>query len=171
LYGELATGDERIERSALRDGGHLKLAERVASGEIAPDFGPARISPHTGAVLVTARPPLIAVNFDLVSEDLELAKAIASYLRESGGGPPGVRAIGLYLSSRHRAQVSCNVHDYRRASPGDLLRLVRSHAEVAQVEFVGLVPQAAVEGLPADVAIREFCSDRHVIENALRSLK
>jgi glutamate formiminotransferase / 5-formyltetrahydrofolate cyclo-ligase len=170
LYGELATGSDRVERSALRAGGHMRLGQRVASGEIAPDFGPARISPRTGAVLVTARPPLVAINFDLASEDVELAKSIASKLRESGGGPPGVRAIGLYLSSRRRAQVSSNVHDYRRAPLAELLSTVRSYAEVAEVELVGLVPKAAIDGLPSDVHIRGFGSEAHVIENALGSL-
>src|SRR5437588_8355021 len=40
LYGELATAPEREERAELRRGGPAVLAERVASGELAPDFGP-----------------------------------------------------------------------------------------------------------------------------------
>jgi len=38
------------------------------------------------------------------------------------------------------------------------------------VELVGLAPAAALEGFPEDVPLRGFSPERHVIENALRSL-
>ena len=170
LYGDLATAPDRRERAALRDGGPVRLAERVAAGELPPDFGPREIDPAAGAVLVTARPPLIAFNVDLASDDVELARSIAAELRESGGGPPGVRAIGLALPNRGRAQVSFNVHDHRAAPLRELVAAVARRAEVAEAELVGLAPAAALEGLPADLPLRGFDPDRHVIENALRSL-
>ncbi len=46
-------------------------------------------------VLAAARPPLVAFNIELEDADLDMAKAIAAEIRESGGGLPGVRAIGL----------------------------------------------------------------------------
>jgi hypothetical protein len=46
---------------------------------------------------------------------------------------------------------------------------VSRRAEVAEAELVGLAPEAALEGFPADVALRGFAPERHVIENALRS--
>src|SRR5205807_818803 len=103
LYGNLATAEDRRERASLRAGGPARLAERVAGGELVPDHGPRRVDPRSGAVLVTARPPLVAFNLDLASDDVELARRIAAGLRESGGGPAGVRAIGLYLHERGRA--------------------------------------------------------------------
>jgi glutamate formiminotransferase/glutamate formiminotransferase/formiminotetrahydrofolate cyclodeaminase len=169
LYGDLATADDRRERAVLRAGGPARLAERVAAGELTPDHGPPRVDPAAGAVLVTARPPLVAFNLDLATDDLELARAIASGLRESGGGPPGVRAIGLLLPLRGRAQVSINVHDHRAAPLAELVERVRVEATVSEGELVGLVPAAALEGLPPDLALRGFDPDRHVIENALRS--
>ena len=169
LYGALATSPEHRERAALREGGPGRLAERVAAGELTPDHGPARVDPASGAVLVTARPPLIAFNVDLVSDDVELARAIAAELRESGGGPRGVRAIGLLLPQRGRAQVSFNVHDHREAPLRDLVGAVAARAEVAEAELVGLAPAAALEGLPDGLPLRGFDPQRHVIENALRS--
>jgi glutamate formiminotransferase/glutamate formiminotransferase/formiminotetrahydrofolate cyclodeaminase len=169
LYGELATADERRERAALRAGGPAKLAERVASNELTPDYGPALVDPRTGAVLVTARPPLLAFNVDLDTDDVELARSIAAGLRESGGGPPGVRAIGLFLPDRGRAQVSLNVHDHRAAPLADLVERIAAQAPVAELELVGLAPAAALAGLPAGAPLRGFDPDRHVIENALRS--
>jgi glutamate formiminotransferase len=119
---------------------------------------------------VTARPPLVAFNVDLASDDVELAKRIAANLRESGGGPPGVRAIGLALLARGRAQVSFNVHDHRAAPLRDLVAAVRAAAPIAEAELVGLAPAVAFDGFPADVPLRGFDPERHLIENALRSL-
>lgn len=169
LYGDLASAPDRRERAALRQGGPARLAERVAAGELAPDFGPPRVDPAAGAVLVTARPPLVAFNLDLATDDVELAKRIAAGLREAGGGPPGVRAIGLALPHRDRAQVSLNVHDHRAAPLAELVERVAAQAPIAEAELVGLAPAAALDGLPADLPLRGFDPDRHVIENALRS--
>ena len=169
LDGDLATAPAHRERAALREGGPSRLAERVAAGELVPDHGPARVDPAAGAVLVTARPPLIAFNVDLATADVELARSIAADLRESGGGPRGVRAIGLALPHRGRAQVSFNVHDHRAAPLSDLVAAVADRAEVAEAELVGLAPAAALDGLPDGLRLRGFDPDRHVIENALRS--
>jgi glutamate formiminotransferase len=141
LYGELAGGRERHE---LRRGGLRALA---ASG-LEPDFGPRAIDPRKGAVLVAARPPLVALNVDLETDDVGLAKEIAAELRESGGGLPGVRAIGLYLPGRGRAQVSTNVHDYRAAPLAEIVRRIEARAPVAGLELVGLPPEEALRDLP-----------------------
>src|SRR5579884_117413 len=131
LYGELATDDSRRERAGLRAGGPTRLAERIRSGELEPDFGPRDLDPRNGAVLVTARPPLVAFNVDLRSDDVELARRIAAELREAGGGFGGVRAIGLFLPARGRAQVSFNVHDHRAVSLAEITAAVAARADVA----------------------------------------
>jgi len=170
LYGRLATRPEHVERAHLRRGGPAGLAERMGAGELVPDYGPREPHPTAGAVLVTARPPLIAFNVDLASGDVELARAIAASLRESGGGMPGVRAIGLYLTERGRAQVSTNVHDHRAASLAEIVARVRERAEVAEAELVGLAPREAFEGFPEDVPLRGFTPERHLIEEALKTV-
>ncbi|CAN5498806.1 glutamate formimidoyltransferase [soil metagenome] len=170
LYGELATRPEHRERAELRRGGPAGLAERIASGAVVPDFGPARAHPSAGVVLAAARPPLVAFNVDLETGDVEVARAIAADIRESAaGGLPGVRAIGLYLVDRGRAQVSINVHDHRATSLRDVVEAVRARGSVAEAELVGLAPAAALEGFPGDVALRGFDPRRHVLEEALRS--
>ena len=171
LYGELATRPEHRERADLRRGGWRGLAERMERGELVPDFGPPRAHPTAGAVLATARPPLVAFNVDLDSDDVELARAIAAAIRESApGGLPGVRAIGLMLEERGRAQVSTNVHDHRATPLAAMVEAVRARAPVAEAELVGLAPEAAFEGFPEDVPLRGFDPERHLIENALRSI-
>jgi glutamate formiminotransferase/glutamate formiminotransferase/formiminotetrahydrofolate cyclodeaminase len=165
LYGELATREEHRHRHYLRAG---DVSARIATGELVPDFGPARAHPTAGALLVAARPPLIAFNLDLVTDDLERAQRIAAGLRESGGGFPGVRAIGLFLPARGRAQVSMNVEDHRAVPLAVVVEAVRSQAEIAEAELVGLAPKAAFDGFPADIPLRGFDPQRHLIENALR---
>ena len=170
LYGELATRREHVERADLRRGGPPELARRIEAGELVPDYGPARLHSSAGALLVAARPPLVAFNVDLVSDDVELARRIAAGLRESGGGLPGVRAIGLYLPARGRAQVSTNVHDHRAVPLREILERVREQAPVAEAELVGLAPAAALDGFPEDVPLRDFNPERHIVENAIERL-
>lgn len=166
LYGELAGGRERSE---IRRGGLTRLGERLRTGELAPDYGPRELDPRKGAVLVAARPPLVAFNVDLAGGDLELARQIAAEMREAGGGLPGVRAIGLYLPERGRAQVSTNVHDHLAVPLAEIVRCVRQRAAIAEAELVGLAPRAAFEHFPEDVPLRNFEPRRHIIENALGS--
>jgi glutamate formiminotransferase / 5-formyltetrahydrofolate cyclo-ligase len=170
LYGELATDPRHRERAELRRGGPAALAERMERGELVPDFGPHRLDPRSGAVLVAARPPLVAFNLDLGTDDVELARAIAAELRESGGGLPGVRAIGLHLPARGRAQVSTNVHDHRAAPLAEILARVRAWAPVVECELVAPAPAAAFEGFPDDIPLRGFDPERDLLENALGSL-
>jgi glutamate formiminotransferase / 5-formyltetrahydrofolate cyclo-ligase len=167
LDGALANGRERAD---VRAGGLEGLKVRMLSGELAPDYGPPAPHPTAGAVLVTARPPLAAFNLDLDTDDVELARSIAAELREAGGGPPGVRAIGLYLPARGRAQVSFNVHDPVAVPLADLVARVRERAPVAEAELVGLAPRAAFASFPDDVPLRGFDPELHLIEEALASL-
>jgi glutamate formiminotransferase len=168
LYGELAAGPERRERAFFRNGGLAELWLRMESGELRPDRGPALPHPTAGATLVTARPPLAAFNVELDSGDVEVARAVAAGLRESGGGLPGVRAIGLALGSG-RGQVSTNVHDPLVTPLALVVERVRElaaplGARPLEAELVGLVPKAALAGYPADVPIRGFDPARQMIE-------
>jgi glutamate formiminotransferase / 5-formyltetrahydrofolate cyclo-ligase len=171
LYGELATRPEHAERAWIRRGGPAGLADRMRAGELIPDYGPPRAHPSAGAVLATARPPLVAFNVDLATEDVELARAIAADLRESAGGLPGVRALGLHLADRGRAQVSTNVHDHRAVPLREIVERVRARAPVAEAELVGLAPRSAFDGFPEDVPLRGFSAERHILEDALAALE
>ena len=92
------------ERSATASGRRSSAPEASSSSsgacearELRVDAGPSRLDPRVGAVLVGARPPLVAYNLDLRTDDVGVARAIAASIRESGGGMPGVQAIGLEL--------------------------------------------------------------------------
>ena len=82
-----------------------------------------------------------------------------------------MRAIGLLLSNG-RAQVSTNVHDPLAAPLGEVVERVRElaaplGARPLEAELVGLIPQAALTGYPADVPMRGFDPQQHVIEARL----
>ncbi len=171
LYGELARDPGRAERAYFRNGGLPELWLRMQAGELRPDFGPELPHRRAGATLVTARPPLAAFNVELDSGDIEVARSVAAGLRESGGGLTGVRAIGLVLSSG-RAQVSTNVHDPLAVPLETVVERVRALAAALgarplEAELVGLAPAAALAGYPADVPIRGFDPELHLIERRL----
>jgi glutamate formiminotransferase len=170
LYGALASDEDRRERAYFRRGGLAELGERMRSGELAPDLGPPRPHPSAGATLVTARPPLAAFNIELDTSDVAIARAVAARLRESGGGPVGVRAMGVDLAGV--AQVSTNVPDPEAVTLGEVIERVRGlaaehDARPVAAEVVGLVPAAALRDLPGDVPLRGFDPRRHVIESRL----
>ena len=144
LYGELAG----VRGPAFfRAGGLEELRRRLEEGELAPDFGTELLDERVGAVLVGARGPLIAFNVNLRGP-LDVAKQIASVVRERDGGFPGVRALGLELSQAGLVQVSMNVEDFEAAALHEIVARVEREAaergaEVVGSELVGLMPAGA----------------------------
>lgn len=172
LYGDLATDEVRRERAFFREGGLDALWKRMISGEPVPDFGPDRPHAKAGACLVTARPPLAAFNIELDTDDVEVARAVAAEVREIGGGPVGLRAIGLVLSTG-RAQVSMNIEDPVSLPLAEVVDRVSTRAadrgaRAIEAELIGLIPEAAMAGYPEAVPIRGFDPAFHIIERRLR---
>jgi glutamate formiminotransferase len=116
-------------------------------------------------VLVAARPPLLAFNVELASPaTLADARDIAAAIREGGDqGLPGVRAIGVWLASRGRAQVSTNIEDPATASLAAVIAAIESRARVQAAELVGLAPEAALTDFPDHLRLH----GRDTIEAAL----
>jgi glutamate formiminotransferase len=144
LYGELGGGRGP---AFFRREGPDELQRRVDSGEVEPAFGPSRLSERAGGVLVGMRRPLIAFNVNLRGS-LEAAREVASVVRETGGGFPGVRALGLELPSAGLVQVSMNVEDWEAAALHVIVaRVAREAASRGAVvvgsELVGLMPAGA----------------------------
>jgi len=158
LYGELAGSPERRERAHFRRGGHVELTRRMREGDLTPDYGPGVPHPTGGGVLVTARSPLAAFNLELApGTTIVDGTAIAAGLRESGGGPPGVRAIAIELGPG-RIQISTNVHDPVTMPLAEVVALTARLGEPhgtrpVAAELVGLVPEAALAGWPAELEL------------------
>ncbi len=148
LYGESAGGRRP---ALLRRGGPDELQRRVDAGELLPDYGPRRLDPAAGAVLVGARKPLVAYNVVLETADVEVARSIAAAVRASSGGLPGVQALGLELTRQGLVQVSTNAVDLDATPLHVLAERIRAEAGVRGVtirasELVGLLPADAVIG-------------------------
>lgn len=172
LYGGLASTPERRERAYFRRGGHVELTRRMREGEVGADVGPGFPHPSAGGVLVTARPPLAAFNLELApGATIEAGRAIAAGLRESGGGPEGVRAMAIELGPG-RIQISTNVHDPDAVPLAAVVAAVRALAEPlgarpVAAEIVGLVPAAALAGWPQELPIVGGAGATHTIEARL----
>jgi glutamate formiminotransferase/glutamate formiminotransferase/formiminotetrahydrofolate cyclodeaminase len=162
LYGELGAGRGP---AFFRKGGTDELRRRIEDGELTPDFGPRGLDQGAGGVIIGARQPLIAFNVNLRGE-LEAARAVAAVVRETGGGFPGVRALGLDLPSAGLVQVSMNVEDWEAAALHEIVARVEeeAHARAAEVvgsELVGLMPAgAAAAAAGAMLRIEGFDSSR-----------
>jgi glutamate formiminotransferase len=146
LYADLAAGRGP---AFFRRGGPEELQRRIDAGELAPDFGPARLDERAGGVLIGSRPPLIAFNVNLASDDLAAAREVARAVRERDGGFVGVRALGLRLPSAGHVQVSLNVEDWRTSPLHEVVRAVEREASARELrvtgsELVGLLPAGAV---------------------------
>jgi glutamate formiminotransferase len=163
LYGEVGEGRGP---AFFRRGGPEELQRRIDAGELAPDFGPRKLHPSAGGVIVGARRPLIAFNVDLVGADVEAARDIATTIRERDGGFPGVRALGLGLPLAGHAQISMNVEDWEASALHDIVAAIEREAhtrgvELAGAELVGLMPAgAAAAAAGAHLRIAGFDASR-----------
>ena len=170
LYGAAASAPYRKNLADVRRGGYERLVTRTRDPLWKPDYGPKEIPPRSGAVAVGARPFLVAFNAYLDTDNVKLARAVASEVRERDGGLPGVKALGLLVGGR--AQVSMNLTDLERTPIPAALEAVRRSAErrgakVGSTELVGLVPLAAVlEAAKRYLALPDLRPE-HVLEVAL----
>jgi glutamate formiminotransferase len=172
LYEQAATAPHRRNLADVRRGGFEGFPDKIRDPLWKPDYGPDRVHPSAGCVAVGARPFLIAFNVNLATSDLETAKAIARAVRESSGGLPCVKALGVPLPERGRVQVSMNLTDFRTTSIARAFEAVRVEAarrgaEVEGSEIIGLVPAEALPGAAAEsLKIEGFSPDR-ILERRL----
>jgi glutamate formiminotransferase len=149
LYGEAALRPDRYRLENVRRGQFEGLREAaITDPRKAPDLGGPALHPTAGAVIVGARKILIALNINLQTTDVTIAKAIARRVRESSGGFPFVKALGLPLVSRGLVQVSMNLTDFEQTPPhvvfDEVARLAARHGiDIAESELIGLLPMKA----------------------------
>lgn len=175
LYEEAATRPERRNLANVRKGEFEGLRDELGvNPERKPDFGPDKIHPTAGATVVGAREILVAYNINLRSDNLEIAKRIARTIRESSGGLPYVKALGVMLerSASKIAQVTMNLTNYKVTPVKKVFDVVRAEAskykvEILESELIGLAPQDAFkEASPQELLITNF-NPKQIIENRL----
>ncbi len=167
-YAKAATRPDRVRLPDIRKPEYEDLASFLETTHV-PDAGPMTLNPTAGAIVIGARPPLIAFNIELDTIDLKLAQRIAKEIRESSGGLPGVQAKGFMLTDPPRAQVSMNLLDHTVTTLPQVWHEVETRATAAGVriirgELIGLIPlDAALAAAGAALELGSFPRDR-VIE-------
>ena len=148
LYAKAATRPDREVLSKIRKGEYEGLKADLEAGkqERLPDFGPPRLG-KAGATVIGARPPLIAYNIYLTTDDVGIAKKIAKAVRHSSGGLRYVQAMGVLVEGK--AQVSMNLLDYTKTPVYRVTELVRREAArygvgIQSAELIGLMPRQAL---------------------------
>ena len=169
LYGASADG---LRPAFFRRGGPAELQRRIDAGELRPAFGPSRLDPRAGGVLIGARPLLIAFNIEL--RDGRPRRRAG----DRGGDPriewrhgrgPGARASCCPAT---RACAGVRQRDRRRGDAPRRRRGARSRgsrrsgpSRSVPSELVGLLPESAVAD-PALLGLEALPDDR-VLERRL----
>lgn len=172
---------ERRNLAVCRAGEYEALHEKLTTPGKQPDKMPAdlTVAERTGCTVIGARDFLIAVNFNLDSTSVPIAKAIAADIREKGGGLKCVKAIGWYIDEYGIAQVSVNMTNMNVTPLHVVFDEVCRCAEqrgvkVTGTEIIGLVPKRALteagrhylqkQHRPTDIA------EEDLVEVAIRSM-
>ena len=170
-YQEAAFKPERRNLAVCREGEYEALPAKIADPARRPDFCGETFTlqaARSGATTVGARDFLIAVNFNLNTDDVSAAKSIALDVRAKGrmqkdadgkpvldtdGNPvftpgllPGCKAIGWYIPEYGFAQVSMNITDISLTPLHKAYETVCAQAAtrgltVTGTEIIGLVPK------------------------------
>ncbi|HEY0005338.1 MAG TPA: glutamate formimidoyltransferase [Pyrinomonadaceae bacterium] len=150
FYERAARRPDRVNLEDVRRKGFEELRDEIeVIPARAPDLGEARLHERAGAVVVGARPFLIAYNVNLRTTDISIARKIARAVRGRDGGLRYLKALGFELRTRGLVQVSMNLLDHEKTSLHHAFEAVRREAArygvpVAGSELVGLLPQAAL---------------------------
>ena len=188
-YENAATRPERRNLAAVREGEYEGLEARLADPQWAPDFGPAKFQPRTGATAVGARDFLVAYNVNLNTTSARRANSVAFDVREKGrilrtpdpltgeivrdeaGQPvwsPGslkcVKGIGWFIEEYGVAQISMNLTNISvtptHVAFDECCERARDRGlRVTGSEIVGLVPLEAM-----------LAAGRHYLRRQKRSL-
>lgn len=193
-YEAAALRPERKNLAVCRAGEYEALYEKLTNPDKRPDFMPSlpptlssEAVPQSvlrcGCTAVGARDFLIAVNWNLNTTSVPIAKAIAADVREKGGTLKGTKAIGWYIEEYGIAQVSMNMTNLHvtplHAAFEEVSRCARNRGVcVTGTEIIGLVPQKSLtdagrhflerQDLPQEESAQ--WSEEHLIKTAIQAM-
>lgn len=174
MYEKAALNQQRVNLADIRKGEYEALKKEMGKKkERDPDYGPRKVG-TAGATAVGVRDPLIAYNVNLDTDDISMAKQIASKVRFKDGGFPFVKALGFYLKDRGIAQVSMNLTNFNQTSIPQVFEFIKAEAashgvKVLESEIVGLVPEKALlDAAKHYLQLKKFSFDQ-VLELKLKS--
>ncbi len=177
LYERAATRPERVNLAAIRRGGFELIRDTIATDPArTPDYGRAVVHPTAGAIVIGARPFLVAYNVYLGDVSLmRVAREVAAAIRASNGGVEGIKALALEVDGQ--AQVSMNLVAIDRTSVVHAYDAVRAASSARGVEpswseIVGLVPTRCLTAeIAAHVELRVEDWQSLLLEQRVRALR
>ena len=152
----------RKNLAAIRKGEYEGLENKMKEIKWRPDYGPLKFNSRSGATVIGARNFLIAYNININTKDLELAKLIASELREKPSvsifngkkysfnlGLKKVKAIGWFVPEYNTCQISCNIIDFNTSGIHDVFEKTTSICSKYGLttngsELIGMIPKQAL---------------------------
>ena len=146
MYEASAKREEYRNLADIRKGEWEGLSKEIEKKR-KPDYGPNKMHPTAGAMVVGARKYLIAYNVNLDTPDVNIAKEVAKKIREKDGGLPGVKALGFLVDGK--AQVSMNLVDYEKTNFDDAYRAIKKEIKnlklkIKNSEIYGMIPLDAL---------------------------
>lgn len=171
LYEQSASAPHRANLADVRKGQFEGMAEKMKDPLWKPDFGET-IHPTGGVTAIGARPPLVAFNVNLATDNIEIAKNIVKAVRYINGGFRYCKAMPVALEERGIVQVSMNLTDFTKTAIYRVFEAIRTEAKrygvnVIGSEVVGLVPmQALVDCAEYYLQLENF-SVEQVLESRL----
>jgi glutamate formiminotransferase / 5-formyltetrahydrofolate cyclo-ligase len=174
FYEDAAKHPDRKNLVKVRKGQYEALEEKLKDPYWAPDEGPCEFVAKSGSTQVASRFPLVALNINLATTNLEIAQKIGKSVRHINGGFRFVRAIGLALEEEGLTQVSMNLTHYKKTPIPMVMEAVKREAarygvNVVGSELVGPVPmEAMAQVMMYYLQAHDFSIDQ-VIEKAMLS--
>jgi glutamate formiminotransferase len=162
LYEYSAQSELRKSLPQIRKGQYEGLIHKMNDPSWIPDYTfnqKDALWPiaKTGATIIGVRDILVAYNISINTDDVTIAKEIASRIRSSRSvkvnyetpNLPFVRAIGWYMEEYKNAQISINLLNYRKTSPLTVWQMCQSMASEMGVqlcgsEVIGLIPEECI---------------------------
>lgn len=172
MYEDSAATPDRQNLANIRRGQFEGFFEKINQPEWKPDYGPHKVHKTAGVTAIGARMPLVAFNVNLATVEIEIAKAIAKKIRNSGGGLRYCKAIGVDLQEKGMVQVSMNMTDYTKTSLYQSFEMIKMEAKrygvnIAGSELVGILPMQALTDVAAYyLGLRDFAGEQ-ILENRL----
>lgn len=169
----------------LRRGGFETLAAGWPADRppdlLPPGWAHPGAHPTAGATCVGARPILLAWNVFVDGITRADAARIATRVRQTGGGFPGLRALALELPSRGAVQISMNLEDPSVVSPLDVFETLETQVgdlggRIVETEVIGMIPDellltAAASRLKLSSASLDRILTRRVLEHLAASTR
>ena len=149
MYEASAKRKENKNLADLRKGEYEGLKIKMNK----PDYGPDKIHPTAGAIVIGARKYLVAYNVNLDTPDVNIEKLIAKKIREKDGGLKAVKALAFMVDGY--AQVSMNLVDFEITNFDDVYKAIEKEAEILgevtgravnikNSEIYGMIPIASL---------------------------